>query len=398
MTNVPNKPVRQRFSLRFYVALVLALLAAVGYFISVQRDAPSKTATGNGAAPAHGAPGQMPGGRPPSRVVTAVVKNQDFPIWVKGLGTVTPERTVTVHTQITGQLLKVGFKEGQMVKQGDLLALVDPRPYEVQLAQYTGQRDRDVALLKAARLDLDRYRALADKGAVSRQQLDAQISLVAQYEATVVSDTAQMDNARLQINYCHIKAPVSGRLGLRQVDPGNLVQPSDTNGIVVITQVSPTTVIFTLPQDILTSLHARIKEGPALVVEAWDRSDAKVLATGNLITVDNQIDPTTGMVKLRALFSNKDGNLFSNQFVNTHLLLESLKQVLVVPVSAIQQTPQGPISWVVTDQKTATMHRLVLGSSNGSQVVVKSGLAEGDQVVTDGLDNLREGAKVIPAR
>jgi multidrug efflux system membrane fusion protein len=278
------------------------------------------------------------------------------------------------------------------------LALVDPRPYEVQLAQYIGARDHDLALLKAARLDLERYRTLADKGAVSRQQLDAQISLVAQYEANVVSDVAQMDNARLQISYCNIKAPVSGRLGLRQVDPGNLVQPSDTNGIVVITQISPTTVIFTLPQDVLTGLHARMKSEPSLPVEAWDRSDAQVLAAGTLITVDNQIDPTTGMVKVRALFPNKDGNLVANQFVNAHLLLESLKHVLVVPVSAIQQTPGGPVAWVVNEQKAVTMRKLTLGSGNGAQVVVKAGLAEGEVVVTDGLDNLREGSKVIGAR
>jgi multidrug efflux system membrane fusion protein len=398
--NEPKKTLRQRLSLRFYVALVLALVAAGGFFW-MQRNSMAGVGKSSApvAAPAAGTPsGQIPGGRPPTRVVMALVKTQDFPIWVKGLGTVTPERTVTVHTQIAGQLMKVNFREGQMVSKGDLLALVDPRPYEVQLAQYTGTRDHDLALLKAAKLDLDRYRALADKGAVSRQQLDAQISLVAQYEANVASDVAQMDNARLQISYCNIKAPVSGRLGLRQVDPGNLVQPSDTNGIVVITQISPTTVIFTLPQDVLTSLHARLKAEPSLAVEAWDRSDARVLAAGALITVDNQIDPTTGMVKLRALFPNKDGNLVANQFVNAHLLLENLKQVLVVPTSAIQQTPGGPVAWVVNEQKVVTMRKLTLGSGNGAQVVVKAGLAEGEVVVTDGLDNLREGSKVIGAR
>lgn len=395
----PTPTPRRRPSLRFYVALVLAVVAAVSFFW-IQKSSVTNGKAQPSSPTSSGLPqaGQAPMGRPPTRVITALVKAQDFPIWVKGLGTVTPERTVTVHTQISGQLMKVNFREGQTVHKGDLLALVDPRPYEVQLAQYTGQRDHDLALLKAAKLDLERYRTLSEKGAVSRQQLDAQISLVAQYEANVVSDGAQMDNARLQINYCNIKAPVTGRLGLRQVDPGNLVQPSDTNGIVVITQISPTTVIFTLPQDVLPSLHARLKSGSPLEVEAWDRADAHPLGTGALITVDNQIDPTTGMVKLRALFSNQESNLFANQFVNAHLLLESLKQVLVIPVSAIQQTPSGPIAWVVTEQKTVTMRKLTLGSGNGSLVVVKAGLSEGEQVVTDGLDNLREGSKVISPR
>ncbi|MDE2343824.1 MAG: MdtA/MuxA family multidrug efflux RND transporter periplasmic adaptor subunit [Betaproteobacteria bacterium] len=344
----------------------------------------------------HGASSSAPGGgrRPPlAPVSVAVARAEDFQVWMTGLGTVTPLYTVTVHSMVDGQLMQVHFKEGQIVKAGDLLAEIDPRPFQVQLDQALAQLAHDRALLQNAKLDLSRYKALAATGAAPQQQLDTQVALVAQYEASILTDQAQVDNAKLQLVYSRITAPVSGRLGLRLVDPGNIIHTTDATGLVVLTQLSPITVIFPLPQDALPAILKSMKAG-TLRVQAWDRSNTTRLAEGELLTVDNQVDVTTGMVKLRAQFQNSDNSLFPNQFVNARLQVDTLKNALVIPVAGVQQGADGPYAYVLNAQHVVSVHKLKLGPSDGVNVAIQEGLAPGDQVVTDGVDHLREGATV----
>ncbi len=347
------------------------------------------------ATPATNNAGVKPSaGRPLPPVLTAAAHVQDLSVWVTGLGTVTSMATITIQSRVDGQLMKIYFHEGQIVKAGDLLAEIDPRPYQVQLEQAQGQKARDEALLKNARLDVERYKTLAAQNAIPQQQLDTQVSLVDQYVASVFSDQSQVDNARLQLTYCRITAPVSGRLGLRQVDPGNIIQANATTGIVVLTQLSPITVIFPLPQDNLPAIIKKMKEVKAMEVEAWDRANANRLASGSLIALDNLVDPTTGMVKLRAHFTNQDGSLFPNQFVNARMHLDTIKNAIVIPTSGVQQGSNGPYAYVVNDQQVVSVRKLIIGQKDGNLIAIREGLTAGDMVVVDGVDNLREGATV----
>jgi multidrug efflux system membrane fusion protein len=291
------------------------------------------------------------------------------------------------------------FKEGQAVKEGELLAEVDPRPYQAQLAQSEGQMARDQALLANARIDLERYRTLYAQDSIAKQQVDTQEALVRQYEGTVKFDQGQIDNARLQVTYSRIIAPISGRLGLRLVDAGNIVRSGDANGLVVITQLQPVSVIFTIPQDSLSGLVQRVRSGERLPVEAYDREQKKKLASGTLASVDNQIDPSTGTIKLKAQFPNEDASLFPNQFVNVRMLLDTRRGATLVPNAAVVRGGQGTFVYVIKEDRTVELRKLSVGIAEGDNVSIDSGLAPGELVVVEGSDRLRDGAKVeIPDR
>ncbi|MDR3437609.1 MdtA/MuxA family multidrug efflux RND transporter periplasmic adaptor subunit [Telmatospirillum sp.] len=339
-------------------------------------------------------PGRFGASAGPMPVVAAVAEKGDISITLGALGTVIPLATVTVKTQIAGQLTDVAYREGQVVRAGDFLAQIDPRPYQLSLAQYSGQLQRDQALLRAAEVDFARYKTLLAQDSIARQTVDTQEALVQQYRGTVETDQAQVNNAKLNLVYCHIVAPVGGRVGLRQVDPGNYVQTSDTNGIVVITQMQPITVVFTLPEDNLPAVMKRLHEGATLGVAAFDRSQSTQLASGRLMTVDNQIDTTTGTIKLKAQFDNRDEALFPNQFVNTRLLVDTLKDATVIPSAAVQRGAPGTYVYVVKDDNTVTVRPIKLGPASGEKVAILSGIEIGEKVVVDGGDKLREGASV----
>jgi len=340
-------------------------------------------------------------GRPPAGapvpVGVATVEKGNMPVTLSQLGTVTPLAMVTVKTQISGYLMHVAFTEGQMVKKGDFLAQIDPRPYQVALAQAEGQLAKDQALLKNAQLDLVRYNTLVAQNSVAKQTRDTQESLVGQNQATIKSDQAQIDAQKLNLTYCRIVSPVTGRVGLRQVDAGNYVQTSDPNGIVVVTQLQPISVIFTLPEDNLPEVMKRVRAGATLPVTAFDRTGANEIAKGKLDTVDNQIDPTTGTVKLRAIFDNEQETLFPNQFVNVKLLVNTLPDADIVPNSAIQRGAPGTFVYLVKPDRTATVQKVKLGPSDGQRIAILSGLQPGDSVVIDGADRLRDGAKITVA-
>jgi multidrug efflux system membrane fusion protein len=334
----------------------------------------------------------------PVPVGVAPVERGDMPVALNQLGTVTPLAMVTVKTQINGYLTQVAFREGQMVSKGDFLAQIDPRPYQVALEQAQAQLAKDQALLKNARLDLQRYNTLVSQNSIAKQTRDTQISLVAQYEATVRADQAQIDAQRLNLTYCRIVSPVNGRVGLRQVDAGNYVQTSDPNGIVVVTQLQPISVIFTLSEDRLPEVMKRLRSGEGLPVIAYDRTGSTELAKGKLDTVDNQIDTTTGTVKARAIFDNEDFILFPNQFVNVKLLVNTLHDAEIVPSSAIQRGAPGTFVYVVKPDRTAFVQKIKIGPTDGQKTAVLSGLQLGENVVVDGMDRLRDGAKVTLAQ
>jgi len=330
----------------------------------------------------------------PVPAVLATAEKGDVDIAQQALGTVTPLANITVRTQINGQLIQVAFQEGQMVRQGDFLAEIDPRPYQLTLEQARGALQHDEALLKDAQLDLARYRKLVAEDSIAKQQLDTQESLVAQYEGNVQTDQAQINTAKLNLTYCHIVAPVSGRVGLRQVDQGNYVQVSDANGLVTITQLQPITVIFTLPEDNLPAVMKRLASGAELQATAFDRTQSVKLAVGKLESVDNQIDTTTGTIKMRARFDNQDNILFPNQFVNIVLLVDTLHDATIVPSAAIQRGAPGTFVYLVKDDNTVSVKPVKLGPSQGDNVAITDGLSPGDKVVIDGADKLRDGAKI----
>jgi len=327
-------------------------------------------------------------------VGAATVALGDIRVIVNALGTVTPLATVTVQTQIDGQLMAVAFTEGQMVKKGDLLAQIDSRPYELQEAQFEGQLARDQGILSQAQLDLARYQKLSEQNSIARQQYEDQVWIVQQDVGTVKLDQAQVDQQKLNILYCHIVSPVDGRVGLRLVDPGNYVQASNATGIAVVTELQPISVIFTIPEDDLPDVMPQFYAGTPLSVSAYDRANLHQLASGTVSAVDNQIDTTTGTVKVRAQFDNTDNALFPSQFVNARLLVKTLHDVVTVPTSAIQRGAPGAYVYVIGADSTVSVRQIVTGPVDGDLTAVNSGLAAGDRVVTDGTDRLRDGLHV----
>ena len=327
-------------------------------------------------------------------VVAAAARKGAIDVYLNALGTVTPRNVVVVKPRVDGQLMRVAFKEGQLVKANELLAEIDPRPFQVQLTQATGQMAKDQALLRNAQLDLERYRTLLAQDSIAKQQVDTQEALVRQFEGTVQSDQGAIDSAKLQLTYARVTAPIAGRVGLRQVDPGNVVRASDANGLVVIAQLQPITVLYPIPEDSVPRVMQRMASGEAVVVDAWDRDQKVKLATGVLITVDNQIDTTTGMVKLKAEFPNANLALFPNQFVNVRMLVQTLAEATLVPSAAIQRGAPGTFVYVVKEDRSVTVAPVKLGPVQGEVTAIASGVAPGDMVVIDGTDKLREGAKV----
>ncbi len=330
----------------------------------------------------------------PFPVVAAPVTTGDINITYDALGTVTPLATVTVRSQISGQITQIAFQEGQMVKQGDLLAVIDPRPYQAALEQAEGTQAKDLSLLKQAQADLARYQVLAKQDSIAQQTVDDQAHLVNQYIAQTKVDQGAVDAAKLNLAYCHVVAPINGRVGLRQVDIGNYVTANDASGIVVVTQLQPITVTFSLPEDNLPKIMQRLASGASLQAVAYDRSNTNKLATGTLAAVDSQIDTTTGTVKMRAQFDNKDGVLFPNQFVNIQLLVDTLHNTTVVPTAAVQRGAPGTFVYVVNPDNTVKVTPIKIGPVQGESTSVTSGISPGTQVVVDGADKLKDNAKI----
>jgi membrane fusion protein, multidrug efflux system len=377
----PSQIPKPRPRRRLVLTLILVLLVVAGVVWWTRQE---------------GAPQQAGGGRnaAPMSIVPAIVGKGDIGINLNALGTVTSLATVTIRTQISGYLMKIDFTEGQDVKKGDLLAEIDPRPYEATLAQMKGQLARDEALLKGAQVDLARYQGLAAQNAVPHQTLDTQVALVAQDQGTVEADRGMVRSAEVNLQYCRILSPLDGRVGLRQVDQGNYVTPGDTNGLTVITQLQPISVLFTVPEDNLQAISKRLQDGAVLPTTAYDRSGANKIADGSLQTFDSQIDPTTGTIKLRAQFPNESKALYPNQFVNVRLLLDTHKGVTTMPTAGVQRGVPGTFVYLVNADSTVSVRPVQLGVTDGDNVEVHSGLAPGDRIVVDGADKLRDGAKI----
>ncbi|KLU22066.1 RND transporter MFP subunit [Caballeronia mineralivorans PML1(12)] len=390
-----SQPRRRRF-----LWIVVAILIVAGVFAwhpwnRGGANNPQQQAGGGRRGGGPGGPG-MPA--PPQPVHVATVTQGEMPVVINSLGTVTPLASVTVKTLLNGTLQDVAFQEGQMVRKGDVLAQIDPRPYEISLRNAQGTLAKDQALLQTARLDLKRYQMLLSQDSIASQQVDTQASLVQQLEGTVKADQASVDTFRLDLTYARITAPVSGRVGLRQVDPGNYVTTSDTNGVVVITQLQPISVIFTTSEDNLTAILKPLHAGTKMSVTAYDRANTTSLESGYLETIDNQIDTTTGTVKLRARFDNKESMLFPNQFVNTKLLVDVIKDATIVPTPAVLNGSSGAFVYVVKPDNTVTVRNVKIGPVDGERTSIKTGLQVGERVVIDGSDRLKEGAKItIPA-
>jgi multidrug efflux system membrane fusion protein len=374
---------RSRTRLALVAFAGLAVLLGVVWYAARGRAASKSQASG-------------PGGRnaaAPVPVLVATAEKRDLPVYLSGLGTVTASNTVTIKSRVEGPIVQVAFREGQEVKKGDLLLIVDPRPFEVQLSQARANLARDQAQLQDARINLKRNEALFEQGILPEQQRDSQAALVKQLEAATQVDEAQIDNAALQLGYTHITAPVSGRVGLRLVDLGNVVHPADQNGLVVITELEPITALFTLPEDTLPSVAEHMRSGP-LTVEAWSRDDRTKIATGRLLTVDNQIDASTGTGRLKGVFENKDRALWPNQFVNAHLLIEVRKGQTVVPAAAVQRGSTGVFAYVVKPDHTVEVRPLKVALNQGGLAAIEDGIAPGEQVVTDGHEKVQAGSRV----
>ncbi len=373
---------------RWLWLLILVLLGVGVYLARGKRSAPTTSSVTT--TPAGGRPrgvGVIP-------VVAAPAQRGNIGVYLTGLGAVTPVYTVAVKSRVDGQLMRVLYKEGDLVRQGDLLVEIDPRPFQVQLTQAEGQLLKDQAALDNARIDLARYQTLLTQNAVAEQQLATQKALVAQYEGAVKTDQGQIDSAKLNIVYCHITAPISGRVGLRLVDPGNIVHASDANALLVITQIQPISVIFTIAEDQLPVVLQRVRAGQRLRAEAYDRDWKTRLAQGSLTTLDNQIDQATGTLKLRATFDNRDNALFPNQFVNVRLLVEEKHGVTLLPTAAVQHNSQMTYVYVVKPDSTVTVRPIGVGTTEGDQSEITSGLSPGEIAVMTGVDKLQEGSKV----
>jgi membrane fusion protein, multidrug efflux system len=378
----PSQSAKPRSRRRLYLAFVLALLVLAGVvWWTRQGSTPQQAGAGRNAAP--------------MSIVPETVGKGDIGINLNALGTVTSLATVTVRAQISGYLMKIDFTEGLDVKKGDLLAQIDSRPYEATLAQVKGQLARDEALLKGAQVDLVRYQGLAAQNAVPHQTLDTQVALVAQDQGTVEADRGMVKSAEVNLQYCRILSPLDGRVGLRQVDQGNYVTPGDANGLVVITQIQPISVLFTVPEDNLQAISKRLQAGAVLPAAAYDRSGANKIADGTLQTFDSQIDPTTGTIKLRAQFPNEARTLYPNQFVNVRLLLDTHSGVTTMSTAGIQRGVPGTFVYLINAGNAVSVRPVKLGITDGDRVEVLSGLAPGDRIVIDGADKLRDGAKVI---
>src|ERR1700731_4107343 len=327
-------------------------------------------------------------------VVVATAQRGDLPVYFNGLGTVTAFNTVTVHSRVDGQITKINFQEGQFVHQGEDLLDIDSRPYQVQLEQAEGQLAKDQAQLRDVQVNYERFQLLYKEGVIPKQQVDTQGSQVGMFEGSIKGDQGAIDSAKLQIVYSHVTAPISGRIGLRLVDIGNIVHASDTNGLLVITQLQPIAVIFSLPQDQLPQVATKLRNGEQLVVDAYDRDDTTKIESGKLLTIDNQIDTTTGTYKLKSVFNNDRNLLFPNQFVNVHLLADVKKNLVIVPASAIQRGPQGTYVYVVQNANTVKIQTVTLAQTAANTVGLSAGLNPGDVVVVDGQDKLQDGSKV----
>jgi multidrug efflux system membrane fusion protein len=391
----PESPKKSRLVL--IVAAVVALAALLLIAWLVQHHAKPDGSPGGRAGGGRAVPG---GPAPPIPVSVAPVVSGDIDVRIPALGTVTPLATVTVKTQISGILQRIAFTEGQLVRRGEVIAEIDPRPYEAAVRQMEGNLRRDQALLADAKLDLKRYEGLVKEDSIAVQTLDTQRALVDQYQGTIESDEGQLETAKVNLLYTRIVSPVNGRVGLRQVDQGNYVTPGDANGIVVINQVQPISVIFPIPEDNVPALTRTLRAGGSLEVDAFDRTNSAKLAQGKLLTLDNQIDTTTGTVKLRALFDNADGTLFPNQFVNIQLLQQVLKNQVIMPNAAVRRgAPNGVVTtfvYVLKPDDTVAVRAVTLGVVDGERVAVAAGLSVGEIVVTEGGDRLREGAAVVP--
>ena len=384
----PGRPRRRRLSLMVTAVVAVVLLGTVWWVNHAQTKA-ATAAGGMGARRAFFGPDvAVP-------VVAQAAQKGDIDVYMDGLGNVTSPATVTVITRISGELTEVDFKEGQEVKAGDLLAVIDPRPYQVALEQAEGQLLQAQAQLKQAQTDLARYEKLSEQDSIASQQVDTQHALVSQYEGLVKTDQAAIDSAKLNLTYCHITAPISGRVGLRLVDAGNYVTASDTTGLVTLTQIRPISVIFTLPEDAYSQVAARLRSGAPIPVDAYDSMETQKLATGTLEAIDNQADTNTGTFKLRATFANETESLFPNEFVNVRMLLDVNRGVIVIPTSAVELGQAGSYVYVVKPDDTVTAQPVKLGTTQGDRVAVTSGLNVGDRVVVEGADRLREGGRVM---
>lgn len=386
----------QRFTRRrLVIALIAALALGAGAYYTLTPKSETAEAGPGGPGGPSGPGGRRGMGNRPQPVKASEVRIGNLDVVLAALGTITASNTAIVKPRVDGQLIKINFREGQTVKAGDLLAEIDPRPFQIQLDQASGQLAKDEALLAAAKVDLERYRALLAKDSIAKQQVDTQEALVRQYKGVVETDKAQVDNARLQLGFTRVTAPAGGRLGLRQVDVGNNVRSTDTNGIVVITQTQPIYAVFAIPAESIGDIVARIAKGESIEVEAWDRDGRTRLTSGKLLSVDNQIDVATGTVKLKAEFANRDNSLFPNQFVNIRVKAETRSEARLVAASAIQRNAEGSFVYVINpDEQTVKPRKLRLGPGNGEFFVVEEGLERGEQVVADGADRLRPGSKV----